>query len=200
MYTGSMNTNNEVVLKPKGKLFRSKPQLSIVVAAPFLAVIAIYSSGRDTFFLLSAATAGIIVFLLISAWLWFGRTVTLGEQYVKVRSGPWRVYTFTPGTEMNALRVRGASPVLFLKQVDQKAMLNTLNNEQIELVIKRLGITPEEATIATNGLIDTNKISDVNRSTLPFWIQHPITVGIVFSFIMIALVVAGVIAYITLLE
>ena len=193
-----MNTNNEVVLKPKGKLFRSKPQLSIVVAAPFLAVIAIYSSGRDTFFLLSAATAGIIVFLLISAWLWFGRTVTLGEQYVKVRSGPWRVYTFTPGSEMNALRVRGASPVLFLKQVDQKVMLNTLNNEQIELVIKRLGITPEEATIATNGLIDTNKISDVNRSTLPFWIQHPITVGIVFSFIMIALVIAGVIVYFTL--
>ena len=193
-----MNTNNEVVLKPKGKLFRSKPQLSIVVAAPFLAVIAIYSSGRDTFFLLSAATAGIIVFLLISAWLWFGRTVTLGEQYVKVRSGPWRVYTFTPGSEMNALRVRGASPVLFLKQVDQKAMLNTLNNEQIELVIKRLGITPEEATIATNGLIDTNKISDANRSTLPFWIQHPITVGIVFSFIMIALVIAGVIVYFTL--
>ena len=193
-----MNTNNEVVLKPKGKLFRSKPQLSIVVAAPFLAVIAIYSSGRDTFFLLSAATAGIIVFLLISAWLWFGRTVTLGEQYVKVRSGPWRVYTFTPGSEMNALRVRGASPVLFLKQVDQKAMLNTLNNEQIELVIKRLGITPEEATIATNGLIDTNKISDVNRNTLPFWIQHPIAVGIVFSFIMIAIVIAVVIVYFTL--
>ena len=200
MYTGSMNTNNEVVLKPKGKLFRSKPQLSIVVAAPFLAVIAIYSSGRDTFFLLSAATAGIIVFLLISAWLWFGRTVTLGEQYVKVRSGPWRVYTFTPGTEMNALRVRGASPVLFLKQVDQKAMLNTLNNEQIELVIKRLGITPEEATIAINGQIDKDTLSETGRDILPFWIKNPVAIGLIVGFIMIVLVVAGVITYVTLLE
>lgn len=192
-----MNTDNEVVLKPKGKLFRSKPRLSLAVAAPFLAIIAIYSSGRDVLFLLSATITGIVVFLLIAAWLWFGHTIALGEGYVKVRSG-WRMYTFTPSSELTALRVSSNSPVLFLKQGNQKAMVNTLSNEQIELVIKRLGIAPEEATIATNGLIDTNKISDVNRNTLPFWIQHPKVVGTLLGFVIIALAIAGVIGYFAL--
>jgi hypothetical protein len=197
MNTEDKTVTNEIKLKPKGKLFRSKPRWSLAAATPFLAIIAIYSSGHDVLFLLTAVIAGLVTFLLISAWLWFARSVTLGENYVKVRNG-WRVYTFTPSSELNALRVTGTSPALFLKQANQKAMINTLDNEQIELVIKRLRVTPEEATIGINGMIDKEEISETNRDILPFWIKNPVTVGIVIGFIIIVAVIIGVVTYASL--
>jgi len=197
MEPDNKNSTSEIKLKPKGKLFRSKPQWSFAIASPFIAIIAIYSSGHDVFFLLTAVIAGLVTFLLITAWLWFARSVTLGKNYVKVRNG-WRVYTFRPSSELNALRVTGTSPALFLKQAKQKAIINTLNNEQIELVIKRLNVTPEESTIGINGMIDKEEISETNRDILPFWIKHPVAIGLLIGFIIIILVIAGVVIYATI--
>lgn len=189
--------SEEIKLEPKGKLFRSKPQWSIAVAAPFLAIIAIYSSGRDTFFLLSAVFAGLLIFLLIAAWLWFGHTVILGKNYIKVRNG-LRVHTFTADPKLTAVHVSGSNPVLFLKQAKKKAMINTLNDQQLDLVMTLLNVTPEEATTAANGLIDSKAISEANRDSLPFWIKNPVAVGLIVGTLMIMLVITGVILFSTL--
>jgi hypothetical protein len=195
MKSNNKNSMSEIKLKPRGKLFKSKPQWSLAIASPFLALIAIYSSGHGIFFLLSAVIAGLFIFLLITAWLWFGHTVTIGNNYVKIRNS-WRVYTFIPDTQLTALRVRSTSPVLFLKQAKQKAMINTLRDEQIELVIERLNVTPDEATIGANGMIDQEALSKANRDILPFWIKNPVIIGLVVGIMIIILVViAGVIAY-----
>lgn len=199
MNTEDKTVTNETKLKPKGTLFRSKPRWSFAVVVPFLAIIGIYSSGRSTFFLLSAIAVGLLTFLLIAAWLWFGHTVTLGKNYVKVRNG-LRVHTFTPNTELTAVRVSGSSPVLFLKQAQKKAMINTLNDEQLDIVTNLLHVKPEEATIAINGQIDKDTLSETGRDILPFWIKNPVAIGLIVGFIMIVLVVAGVITYVTLLE
>ena len=199
MNTEDKTVTNEIKLKPKGTLFRSKPQWSLAVAVPFLAIIGIYSSGRSTFFLFSAVAAGLLTFLLIAAWLWFGYSVTLGKNYVKVRNG-LRVRTFTPNTELTAVRVSGSSPVLFLKQARKKVMIHTLTDEQLDTVIDLLNVKPEEATIAINGQIDKDTLSETGRDILPFWIKNPVAIGLIIGFIMIVLVVAGVITYVTLLE
>jgi len=61
-------------------------------------------------------------------------------------------------------------------------------------------VKPEEATIAINGQIDKDTLSETGRDILPFWIKNPVAIGLIVGFIMIVLVVAGVITYVTLLE
>ena len=199
MNTEDKTVTNEIKLKPKGTLFRSKPQWSLAVAVPFLVIISIYSSGRSTFFLLSAIAAGLLTFLLIAAWLWFGHTVTLGKNYVKARNG-LRVRTFMPNVELNAVRVSGSSPVLFLKQAQNKAMINTLSDEQLDIIINLLHVKPEEATIAINGQIDKETLSVTGRDTLPFWIKNPTVIGLIVGITLIILAIAGVVVSITLFE
>lgn len=190
---------NEIKLKPKGKLFRSKPRLSLAIATPFLAIIAIYSSGHDVFFSLTAVIAGLVTFLVIAAWLWLGHTVILGKGYVKVRNG-LRVHTFTPDPTLSAVRVSGSRPVLFLKQAKKKVMINTLSDQQLDCIIKLLSVTPEEAAVGVNGMIDTEVLSKTNRDILPFWIKNPVLIGLLIGLIIIILVIAGVIIYVFIYE
>ena len=196
-------STGEVRLQPEGKILTSKPKWSVMIASPYLAVIAIYSSGNDVLFVLSAVAAGLLTFALITAWFWLTYTVTLGKDYVKVRNG-WRIRTFHPSQSLAALRVRNLidsdNASLFLGDGRKKAMILTLSNQQLDLIVQRLSVIPEETEIARASLLDLKTLSDKSVNTLPFWMRHPVGVGLIIGFALIALIIAGVFIYFILTD